>query len=135
MLNQGCRRSHPMASETDARLIACVELLSFKIRVYETLHPLKGRIDHSATEFVRRIMRDLVGWHTEWRAIHLRRHAEDHVLLKLLDAELYYAQLWAACVALRGCHWEKLSFDQRELAFQAKNAALLCLEVYMGDLR
>lgn len=106
-----------------------------QVRVYETLHPLKGRIDHAATEFVRRIMRDLVGWHAEWRKLHLQRLPEDHVLLHLLDVELYYAQLWAACVALRGCHWEKLAFDQRELAFQAKDAALQCLDVYLGGLR
>lgn len=60
----------------------------------------------------------------------MEKLGQTHVLLELLDAELYYAQLWCACVALRGCHWEKLSLDQRELAFQAKDAALKCLATY-----
>jgi hypothetical protein len=82
---------------------------------------------------VRRVSNDLVAWHAEWRTRHLQKHAEDSVLVKLLDAELYYAQLWTACVALRGCNWERLSLDQRELAFQAKEAALSCLAAYKSS--
>ena len=82
---------------------------------------------------MRRVSNDLVAWHAEWRTRHLQKQAEDSVLVKLLDAELYYAQLWTACVALRGCNWEKLSLDQRELAFQAKEAALSCLAAYKSS--
>lgn len=28
--------------------------------------------------------------------------------MKLLEAELVYAQLWTVCVALRGCAWDKV---------------------------
>jgi hypothetical protein len=100
------------------------------VRVWETLHPLRGRIDSAAIDFVRRVNKDLLLWHEDWRGIHLEKFGQTHVLLDLLDAELCYAQLWCACVALRGCHWEKLSLDQRELAFQAKDAALKCLATY-----
>lgn len=156
--NRGLDRSHPMTSETDIRLIACVELMAHKgrfpfkppsgfgcrlmadgrdcdlvVRVWETLHPLRGRIDTSIIDFIRRVHNDLLQWHNEWRAIHLRKHDENSIMVKLLDAELYYAQLWTACVALRGCHWEKLSLDQRELAFAAKDAALKCLATYKSD--
>lgn len=137
-----------MESETDVRLIACVELMDHKgefelrrpqtgcysdpdeVRVWETLHPMRGRIDSAAIDFVRRVNKDLLLWHEDWRSIHVEKLGQTHVLLELLDAELYYAQLWCACVALRGCHWEKLSLDQRELAFQAKDAALKCLATY-----
>ncbi|KAJ9104788.1 hypothetical protein QFC19_003929 [Naganishia cerealis] len=122
--------NHPMESETDVRLIACVELMNHKVRVWETLHPLRGRIDSAAIDFVRRVNKDLLLWHEDWRGIHVEKFGQTHVLLDMLDAELYYAQLWCACVALRGCHWEKLSLDQRELAFQAKDAALKCLATY-----
>jgi hypothetical protein len=77
-------------------------------------------------------MNDLVDWHDQWHAIHIRRHDEDSVLVKLLRAELCYAQLWTACVALRGCAFDRLTYEQRELAFQAKDAALNCLATYQS---
>ena len=46
---------------------------------------------------------------------------------KILAGELYYAKLWLVCVALRGVSWDKMPFEQRELAFQAKDAASACL--------
>ncbi|KAJ9125093.1 hypothetical protein QFC22_000046 [Naganishia vaughanmartiniae] len=121
---------HPMESKTDVRLIACVELMNHKVRVWETLHPMHGRIDSAAIDFVTRVNNDLLLWHKDWRSIHVKKLGPTHVLLDMLDAELYYAQLWCACVALRGCHWEKLTPDQRELAFKAKDAALKCLGTY-----
>jgi hypothetical protein len=51
---------------------------------------------------------DLQSWYREWHAIHRQRYDEDHVLVKLLEAELVYAQLWTVCVALRGCQWDKV---------------------------
>ncbi|KAG7529494.1 hypothetical protein FFLO_05601 [Filobasidium floriforme] len=125
--------THPMASETDVRLVACVELMSHKVRVWTHLHPLRGRIDTTTIDFVRRVSNDLLAWHAEWRTRHLQKHEEESVLVKLLDAELYYAQLWTACVALRGCNWDKLNLDQRELAFGAKDAALKCLSAYKSS--
>lgn len=53
------------------------------------------------------------------------------MLVKLLEAELVHAQLWTVCVALRGVRWDSLPSDQRELALQAKDAALRCLEIYL----
>lgn len=46
---------------------------------------------------------------------------------KILVGELHYAKLWLVCVALRGVSWDKMPFEQRELAFQAKDAASNCL--------
>lgn len=52
---------------------------------------------------------------------------EDALPRKILAGELYYAKLWLVCVALRGVSWDKMPFEQRELAFQAKDAAAACL--------
>ena len=52
---------------------------------------------------------------------------EDALLRKILVGDLYYAKLWLVCVALRGVSWDKMPFDQRELAFRAKEAAQHCL--------
>ena len=48
---------------------------------------------------------------------------EDNLLVKILAGELHYTKLWLVCVALRGVSWDKTPFEQRELAFQAKDAA------------
>ena len=124
----------------------------------DRLSPLHGKIDSQTISFVYRTFTDLQDWYTEWHAIHRQRHAEDSVLVKLLEAELVYAQMWTVCVALRGCAWDRVRFgfsllfdcmkrgrrprlthsnvyqldrDQRELAFQAKDAALRCLEIFL----
>ena len=48
---------------------------------------------------------------------------EDALLRKILVGDPFYAKLWLVCVALRGVSWDKMPFDQRELAFRAKEAA------------
>jgi hypothetical protein len=58
---------------------------------------------------------------------------EDSLLRKILIGELYYAKLWLVCVALRGVSWDKMPFEQRELAFQAKEAASNCLATSLGS--
>lgn len=58
---------------------------------------------------------------------------EDALLRKMLAGELHYAKLWLVCVALRGVSWDKMPFEQRELAFQAKDAASNCLSILLGS--
>lgn len=58
---------------------------------------------------------------------------ESALLRRILIGELYYSKLWLVCVALRGTSWDKMSFEQRELAFQAKEAASNCLGVFLGS--
>jgi hypothetical protein len=58
---------------------------------------------------------------------------EDSLLVKILAGELHYAKLWLVCVALRGVSWDKMPFEQRELAFQAKDAASHCLAIFLGS--
>jgi hypothetical protein len=58
---------------------------------------------------------------------------EDSLLVKILAGELHYAKLWLVCVALRGVSWDKMPFEQRELAFQAKDAAANCLAIFLGS--
>ena len=59
----------------------------------------------------------------------------------ILTGELHYAKLWLVCVALRGVSWDKMPFEQRELAFQGKDAASNCLSnllnspIYRAALR
>lgn len=58
---------------------------------------------------------------------------DESLLRKILSGELYYAKLWLVCVALRGASWDKMSFEQRELAFQAKEAAASCLSTFLNS--
>lgn len=51
----------------------------------------------------------------------------------MLAGELHYAKLWLVCVALRGVSWDKMPFEQRELAFQAKDAAMNCLSIFLNS--
>jgi len=57
----------------------------------------------------------------------------DALLRKILIGDLYYAKLWLVSVALRGVSWDKMPFDQRELAFQAKEAASDCLLTFLDS--
>lgn len=136
-----------MASETDPRLVASVELVNIRVRVAEHLGPLHGKVDAQTISFVKRIFSDLQDWYHEWHQIHRQKFEEQTVLVQILEVELVYAQLWTVCVALRGCQWDKvgrimlqlsveltrpqLPREQRELAFQAKDAALRCLEIFL----
>lgn len=49
----------------------------------------------------------------------------------MLLVELHYAKLWVVCVALRGASWDRMPYEQREIAFEAKEAAMRCLDVYL----
>ncbi|KAL1405192.1 hypothetical protein Q8F55_008817 [Vanrija albida] len=123
--------SHPMVSETDASLVARVELVGLRVRILDHLTPLHGKADSDTINFVRTVFGQMQDWYQEWYDIHRTRYDEDSVLVRLLEADLVYAQLWTVCVALRGCQWDKLSDDQRELAFEAKDAALRCVQVFL----
>jgi len=56
---------------------------------------------------------------------------EDSLMRKILSGELLFAKVWLVCVALRGVSWDKMPFEQRELAFQAKEAASSCLATFL----
>lgn len=58
---------------------------------------------------------------------------EDSLPRKILAGELHYAKLWLVCVALRGVSWDKMPFEQRELAFDAKDAASTCLSIFLNS--
>jgi hypothetical protein len=58
---------------------------------------------------------------------------QESLLRKILAGELHYAKLWVVCVALRGVAWDKMPFEQRELAFQAKDAASNCLAIFLNS--
>lgn len=106
--------------------------LTCAVQVLEHLTPLHGKVNTETIRTVGHIFEDLQNWHSEWKDIHTKTYSHtSSVLTHLLDVELGYAQLWTVCVALRGCQWDKLRPEQRELAFGAKDAALRCLEVYL----
>ncbi|KAI0769452.1 hypothetical protein BD413DRAFT_85089 [Trametes elegans] len=119
--------SHPMASPTDVRLISQVELIAQKTQIYETLSPLNGQVNHNTLSFIRRANIALDKWHADCDELHRQTMDEDALPRKILAGELHYAKLWLVCVALRGVSWDKMPFEQRELAFQAKDAASNCL--------
>ncbi|KAH8828435.1 hypothetical protein DL96DRAFT_1603257 [Flagelloscypha sp. PMI_526] len=92
--------NHRMASPTDVRLVAQVELIGQK-SILRTL--LEQTMD------------------------------ENSLLRKILAGDAAYAKVWLVCVALRGVSWDKMPFEQRELAFQAKDAAQNCLHIFLSS--
>ncbi|KAG6874460.1 hypothetical protein C0995_010368 [Termitomyces sp. Mi166 len=123
--------NHPMASPTDVRLIAQVELIAQKTQIYETLVPLGGQVNHNTLSFIRRAMTALEKWWQDCDELHRQTMDQDALLRKILAGELQYAKLWVLCVTLRGVAWDKMNFDQRELAFQARDAASDCLSIFL----
>jgi len=120
-----------MASPTDVRLIAQVELIAQKTQIYETLAPLNGQVNHNTLAFIRRANVALDKWWNDCDELHRQTMDENSLLRKILAGELHYAKLWLVCVALRGVAWDKMPFEQRELAFQAKDAAFNCLSIFL----
>ncbi|TFY57123.1 hypothetical protein EVG20_g8667 [Dentipellis fragilis] len=125
--------NHPMASPTDVRLIAQVELIAQKTQIYDTLSPLNGQVNHNTLSFIRRASVALDKWWQDCDELHRQTMDEEALLRKLLVGELHYAKLWLVCVALRGVSWDKMPFEQRELAFQAKDAATNCLSTFLNS--
>ncbi|EPQ57029.1 hypothetical protein GLOTRDRAFT_120398 [Gloeophyllum trabeum ATCC 11539] len=125
--------SHPMASPTDVRLISQVELIAQKTQIYETLSPLNGQVNHSTLGFINRAIKALDKWWQDCDELHRQTMDEESLLRKMLVCELHYAKLWLVCVALRGVSWDKMPFEQRELAFQAKDAATNCLSTFLNS--
>ncbi|EIN12012.1 hypothetical protein PUNSTDRAFT_83912 [Punctularia strigosozonata HHB-11173 SS5] len=125
--------THPMASPTDVRLVSQVELIAQKTQIYETLSPLNGQVNHNTLAFIRRANLALDKWWQDCDELHRQTMDEESLLRKMLAGELHYAKLWLVCVALRGVSWDKMPFEQRELAFQAKDAASNCLSIFLGS--
>ncbi|OJT06995.1 Transcriptional activator of proteases prtT [Trametes pubescens] len=119
--------SHPMVSPTDVRLVSQVELIAQKTQIYETLSPLNGQVNHNTLSFIRRANIALDKWWADCDELHRQSMDDEALPRKILAGELHYAKLWLVCVALRGVSWDKMPFEQRELAFQAKDAASNCL--------
>ncbi|KAG8749492.1 hypothetical protein FRC14_001314, partial [Serendipita sp. 396] len=123
--------NHQFSSPSDLRLVAQVELIAQKTQIYETLSPLNGNVNHATLSFIRRANVALDKWWSDCDALHRETMDEESLLRKILMGELYYAKLWLVCVALRGTSWDKMPFEQRELAFQAKEAASNCLNTFL----
>lgn len=85
-------------------------LIGLTVRALEHLEPLHGKVDSNTMTFVHKIFSELQKWYTEWHGIHRTRYDEESVLVRLLEVDLLYAQLWTVCVALRGCQWDKVGF-------------------------
>ncbi|KAH7098421.1 hypothetical protein BKA62DRAFT_713119 [Auriculariales sp. MPI-PUGE-AT-0066] len=126
--------SHPMSTATDVRLVAQIELIGQKTNIYETLNSLpSGQVTHNTLAFIRRAGTALEKWWSDCDALHQQTMDEEALLRKVLVAELHYAKLWLVCVALRGASWDKMPFEQRELAFQAKDAAVGCISTLLAS--
>ncbi|KAJ3517210.1 hypothetical protein NLJ89_g651 [Agrocybe chaxingu] len=125
--------THPMASPTDVRLISLVELIAHKTQIYDFLAPLNGQVTGNTLSIIRRANDALDKWWSSCDELHRRTMDQDSLLRKVLAGELHYAKLWLVCVALRGVAWDKMPFEQRELAFQAKDAASNCLSIFLNS--
>ncbi|RXW21295.1 hypothetical protein EST38_g4553 [Candolleomyces aberdarensis] len=102
-------------------------------QIYETLVPLNGQVNHNAHSVIKRAGIALDKWWTEHNELHRKTMNPDSLLLKLLAGEHQYAKLWLVCLALQGVAWDKMPFDQRELAFEAKDAASNCLAIFLSS--
>ncbi|KAI0000426.1 hypothetical protein BJV77DRAFT_1058039 [Russula vinacea] len=100
---------HKMVSSTDVRLVSLVELIAQKTQIYETLTSMNGQVNHNTLAFIRRASEALDKWWRDCDELHRQTMDEDSLLL-------HYAKLWLVCVALRGVSWDKMPFEQRELA-------------------
>lgn len=58
---------------------------------------------------------------------------QEALLRKVLACELHYAKLWLVSVSLRGVPWDKMPFEQREIVFQAKEAATQVLSIFLNS--
>jgi hypothetical protein len=56
---------------------------------------------------------------------------QEALLRKVLACELHYSKLWLVCVSLRGVSWDKMAFEQREIIFQAREAATNVLSIFL----
>lgn len=99
--------------------------------IYETLTQLTGSINQNTVAFIRRSNVALDKWWQEQDDLHRQTMDEESLLRRVLAGELHYSKLWVVCVALRGVSWDKMPFEQRELAFQAKEAASNCLTIFL----
>lgn len=79
------------------------------VTILEHLTPLHGSTDAPTISFVKSKLAELQAWHQEWYCIHKRRYDDESVVVKLLETERVYAELWTVCMALRGCSWDKVS--------------------------
>ncbi|CDZ97001.1 fungal specific transcription factor domain protein [Phaffia rhodozyma] len=125
--------SHPMSSPTDVRLVAEVELVVLKTRAYDHLQTIKGQVTKPTLSYISRVSEDLNRWYTEWDDMHKQTYSEESVMRNMLLVELHYAKLWLVCVALRGASWDKMPYEQKEIALEAKESAMRCLEVYLNN--
>ncbi|KIY61556.1 hypothetical protein CYLTODRAFT_331356, partial [Cylindrobasidium torrendii FP15055 ss-10] len=58
---------------------------------------------------------------------------DQHSLLRnFLAGELHFTKLWLVCVALSGVDCSTMSFQQREVTFQAKDADLEYIKVFLN---
>ena len=167
--------THPMASPTDVRLIAQIELITHKRKpphaliakvsksksflyhhsdqLYDALvTSSNGQMNHNTLAIIRHANNVLDNWWSECdKLLNLFSFApppsiavseddrakgkmttdEDSLPRKILASELYSTKLWLVCVALRRVSWDKMTPEQRELAFQAKDLAFHCLSVFL----
>ncbi|KAF8322111.1 hypothetical protein DL93DRAFT_2093394 [Clavulina sp. PMI_390] len=128
---------HPMTCPTDLRLVAQVELIAQKTQLYESLmvslSGQGGHVNSNTLAFVRRANLALDKWWQEWDDLHSQTMEPDALMRKILVADLHYGKLWLICTVLRGASWDKLTFEQRELAFQAKEAATDVLNTFLSS--
>lgn len=122
---------HPMSTPTDVRVVSQVELIVQKAHIYDSLAALNGQVNQSTLGFIRRANDALDKWFESCDELHRQNMEEDSLLRQILLSELHYAKLWVVCVALRGVSWDKMPFEQRELAFQAKDEASKCLAIFL----
>ncbi|KIY60676.1 hypothetical protein CYLTODRAFT_327126, partial [Cylindrobasidium torrendii FP15055 ss-10] len=100
--------------------------------IYETLEPLRGCIIDGMLVFIREATEGLDERFQDFDAFHHLIREEHSHPRNFLAGELHFTKLWLVCVALSDADCSTMSFQQREVAFQAKDAALEYVKVFLN---
>jgi hypothetical protein len=84
------------------------------VNIIEQLNLARGSSISILVASSRRLLSDVDKWYDTWRAQHLIRFTEDHVLLAVLELEYSNARLWTVCMGLRGCDWRNVSLKRKK---------------------
>jgi hypothetical protein len=85
--------SHPLATSSDLRLCANVDMLFYKKRITDSMLAFNGVVDERVMAFVRRAALDLENWWKKWD-YQLGLHFEENTFhRKALQYSLHYAKV------------------------------------------
>ncbi|KAL5631787.1 hypothetical protein ACGC1H_000001 [Rhizoctonia solani] len=127
---------HPLAIQTDARLVSTCELMTLQSKIHDRLGPLDEPVNEDQViETLAQSIVDLDAWLAEWTRImgDLGLSARDMQFFhSSAQIQLLYAHLFHHCIALRNLH---TIADAKALRPGMKNVALRAIEYAQSAIR